>query len=534
MKQSMKICLLVLCLLLASVPVYAEKAAPVTQTKGKILFIPHDNRPISDAQTAEVVKKLGYEVIVPPKEMLGGREDYGHPDELWAWAEQNAKGVQAAVISSDTMLYGSLVGSRKHTYTKEQVLERAAKFQAFREANPNVNLYVFGSIMRTPRSGEASGTEEPGYYRNYGSDIFRYTLLTDKQEVEGLTNRERKEYAFLKQLIPQKALDDWLSRRAKNFAASEYMIDLTRKGVFDYFVLGRDDNAPYSQTHMESRKLTEYSAGLGTAKFQSMAGIDEIGMLLMTRAVNNINHAVPFVFVRYNWGSGGNTIPSYSDERIDNSIRSAIVAAGGMPVTTPQKAEFVLAVNTNPNGHTGEANDRANDGTPRDGTEYFTDIIADYAAAGYPVGVADIAYANGADNALMEMLKQKGLLFKLRAYAGWNTATNSTGFAVGEGILAGQMTDDARDQLLLTRYLDDWAYQANVRNVIGRQLGWLRGTGAYASLNDKRVGVEYRASRMMREFVDTNLPPFSELKEINVTFPWNRMFEADVQTSAGK
>lgn len=73
-----------------------------------------------------------------------------------------------------------------------------------------------------------------------------------------------------------------------------------------------------------------------------------------------------------------------------------------------------------------------------------------------------------------------------------------------------------------------------MRNVIGRQLGWLRGTGAYASLNDKRVGVEYRASRMMREFVDTNLPPFSELKEINVTFPWNRMFEADVQTSAGK
>ena len=28
----------------------------------KILFIPHDNRPISDKQTAEVVKKLGYDV----------------------------------------------------------------------------------------------------------------------------------------------------------------------------------------------------------------------------------------------------------------------------------------------------------------------------------------------------------------------------------------------------------------------------------------------------------------------------------------
>ena len=102
--------------------------------------------------------------------------------------------------------------------------------------------------MRTPRTGEASGHEEPTYYRNYGSDIFRYTVLRDKQEMEGLTRREKKEYAFLERLIPQKSLQDWLGRRNKNFAASEQLIDLTRDKVFNYFVLGRDDNAPYSQT----------------------------------------------------------------------------------------------------------------------------------------------------------------------------------------------------------------------------------------------------------------------------------------------
>ena len=37
----------------------------------KILYIPHDNRPISDKQTAEVISKLGYEVVVPPDNMLG-------------------------------------------------------------------------------------------------------------------------------------------------------------------------------------------------------------------------------------------------------------------------------------------------------------------------------------------------------------------------------------------------------------------------------------------------------------------------------
>ena len=39
----------------------------------KILYIPHDNRPISDKQTAEVISKLGYEVVVPPDNMLGSR-----------------------------------------------------------------------------------------------------------------------------------------------------------------------------------------------------------------------------------------------------------------------------------------------------------------------------------------------------------------------------------------------------------------------------------------------------------------------------
>lgn len=217
----------------------------------KILYIPHDNRPISDKQTAEVISKLGYEVVVPPDNMLGSRTDLGHPDELWDWLKQNAQDADAAVISSDSMLYGSLVGSRKHEYSKKEVLERADRFQSFRKEHPKMELYVFGSIMRTPRSGEASGHEEPGYYRNYGADIFRYTVLKDKEEMEGLTRREKKEYDFLQRLIPKASLADWMGRREKNFAANEKMIDLTRKNAFNYFVLGRDDNAPYSQTHLD-------------------------------------------------------------------------------------------------------------------------------------------------------------------------------------------------------------------------------------------------------------------------------------------
>ena len=522
------LCIAMLTVFLVPQSIDAAKKEPVTE---KIVFIPHDNRPISSKQTADVVQRVGYDVITPPRELLGNREDWGHPDALWTWLDENLAqpGVKAAVISSDAMIYGSLVGSRKHSFTRDQVLARAARFDELQRTHRKIPLYVFGSIMRTPRTGEASGHEEPEYYRRYGADIFRYTVLRDKEEVEGLTRRERKEYDFLGRLIPQEALADWMGRREKNYAVNEYLIDLLRKrDTFRYLTLGRDDNAPFSQTHLESRHLTEAGADLGKTRFQTMAGIDEIALLMLTRAVNEQKHEVPFVFARYNWGRGADTVPAYSDEKISTSISDAVFAAGGMMVRAPEKADVVLTVNTNPDGRTYEANAVLNDGTPRDGTTYFADIVSDYVAKGYPVAVADIAFANGSDNALMDEMQRRGLLYKIQAYAGWNTPTNSSGFALGEGMLVRHMDGDSIDYLLTTRYLDDWAYQANVRNTIARQLTWLRGDGFYGNLGTKMDAVSMRSSRMMNQFIEENLPPIAEVDTVVVTFPWNRMFESDI------
>ncbi len=518
------ICLLCACLavIFAAQPAFAKKPSD----KGRILFVPHDNRPISDEQTADTIRKLGWEIEVPPDDLLGSRGVLGNPEKVWDWLEERAKKADIAVLSSDTLLYGSLVGSRKHEYNEGKLLERVDRFREFKKEHPKLKLYVWGSIMRTPRSAEASGGEEPSYYASYGNDIFRYTALTDKQETEGLTRREKKEYEFLRKLVPQKAMDDWLDRRKKNFAASRAMISLARDGKFDYFALGRDDNAPYSQTHMESRKLAEAGKDLPPSKFQAMTGIDEFGLLMLTRAVNDWTKTVPFVYVKYNWGRGGETIPAYSDEKISKTIKDHVTAAGGMVVTSPKNADFTLLVNTNPSGRTGEANDRKNDSKPHEGTKYFADLVADSVASGKPTCIADIAYANGSDNSLMEMLKSRGLLYKLRAYAGWNTPTNSTGFVLAQGMLAEKMTPEAMDALLTTRYLDDWGYQANVRTLVARQLGWFRATGAYASLDAKRPAIEARASQFMRRFAEENLPPMEDMQFLEVHFPWNRMFEA--------
>ncbi len=527
MNNMWKIAGIVCCMLIVAAPLgESKKKAPEPPC---IIYVPHDNRPISEKQTAEVVRKLGYKVLIPPDNLLGGRDDLGHPDALWKWLYANAKTADAAVISSDSMLYGSLVGSRKHSYKVQEVGKRVDNFREFRKKFPKLPLYAFGSIMRTPRNGAASGYGEPSYYLAYGEDIFRYTGLKDKQEVEGLTYREKKEQAFLEKLIPKADMQDWMGRRNKNFESNKKLMDLVRKNTFNYFIIGRDDNAPYSQTHMEGRKLADYGKDLDDSRYINMAGIDEVGMLLLARAVNEMQKTTPYVFVRYNWGRGPYTIPAYSDETLSASVDKAITASGGLQTLSPENANLLLTVNSNPSGKTFEGAGWANDGNAREGTVYFVDVVEGYLNKGYPVGIADVAFANGADNALMEELRKRNLLFKLQTYSGWNTPTNSTGFAIGEGVLTYKMARKDIDDLLLTRYLDDWAYQANVRNAMARQLSWLRGDGVYGSLNEKREAVMERTNRMLRRFLDTNFPNMESLKETEVTFPWNRMFESDIK-----
>lgn len=507
----------------------SDCAAKKKEVKPKILYIPHDSRPIVNKQTIEILEKAGVQVISPPLEILGSRENLGDPDLLWDWLRKNAKkDLTAAVISSDALLYGSLVGSRKHEYDGDEILARADLFAEFRNKHKKLPLYVFGSIMRTPRTGLASGYEEPDYYRYYGTNIFRLTELMDKKELEGLTTREVKEFNFLQRLIPERAIEDWMGRREKNFDANKKLIDCVRNKTFDYLLLGRDDNAPYSQTHNEGRKLLEYGYGLGSDKYLTTAGIDEIGLVLLTRAVNEHANIAPKVFVKYNWGRGGQTIPVYSDEPIDDSIQAAIQATGAIVIDDDSRADFILAVNTNPDGVTYEADNTINNGKNREGTKFFADTVQEYVNDGHKVIVADVAFANGSDNALMDQLKRRGLLFKLQAYSGWNTPTNSSGFALSTGLLTPRMKDNFVDELLLRRYLDDWAYQANVRKISASQLDWVDGNGRYESLNDKIYFAADTCAELLQSFAQRNLPSFTGNDNIKVDFPWNRMFEADI------
>jgi hypothetical protein len=499
-------------------------AAASASAAEEIIFIPHDDRPVSCAQTADTVNKLdGYNVIVPPQELLGGRDRTGNPDGLWAWLEENSRSADAVVLSSDALLYGSLVNSRKHDIDSAVILERAERFKKFRAENPNMKVYVFGSVMRTPRM---AGSEEPAYYAKYGADIFRLTALYDKRDTEKLSRREKKELAELEEKIPSDALKDWLGRREGNFAANEFLISEARDNSFNYLLIGRDDNAPYSQTHKESRLLKIEAADLAKSKFQIVAGIDEIGLILLTRAVNDLSWQVPLVNVVYADGTGRDTVPTYSDERIEDSVRQHLTAAGGIVVPTAKNADLVLVVNTRYDGKTSEANWPDNNLPLTENAAKVAAAAEKYLSDGKKVAIADITFGNGADNAFMQKLAADNVLPRLTSYAGWNTATNSTGFALGQGILALSMSEKNKNDLLRVRYLDDWAYQANVRQSAAALLNG-RTDGSYMQLDGAKDDITAAADKAMNEFAKENLSSM-EISAVSIDFPWNRMFEANV------
>lgn len=521
-------CLSGAALCLSTAGVYAANITPT------LMYVPQDNRPISFNQTADAVANTGLKVITPPENLLGNRENpKGHPQELSQWAQDQAQNADVAVISSDAMLYGSLVASRQEDHNKEQVINNANSLINLKLANPNLKIYVFGSIMRTPQSIQASGGTDAALYAKYGNDIAKYTALLDKQEQGKLSRKDKKALKAYKNEIPEKALQAWLDLRAANLAASYKLIDYTRDGFIDYLALGADDNAPYSMTNMERRALDAYAlkSGLNKMNYHSVAGIDELGYVLLTRGVNHIKGDIPFVSVHYAKGMGAKTIPAYSNEPISRSIAAHIVMAKGLEITKDKNADVIFMVNTTEKGTTGAANNPDNTATVTPHLADFIASIQEQLKHNRNVSVADIAFANGADNGLMTGLYENNLLDKLGGYAGWNTPTNSSGFALAMGMNANYTAKDKNMDNLALRYLDDWLYQANARQTVAQQLNSFPGQGGYMNLDTRLKPAEQATTELIRslsaKYQLEQLPGQSYLPTVEVTFPWNRMFEAN-------
>lgn len=155
-----------------------------------ILLVPQDDRPVSLDYTVSTAEKAGYTVLTPPKGYLSGKNYQGSPDQVWRWVEQHMREADAAVISTDTIIYGGLVDSRKHNESLDTLMARENRIQRLHRMYPNVPIYAFGTIMRTPYASN-SGVE-PYYYAKYGHDLYVLSGLQDKMDLGTLTRMRRQ------------------------------------------------------------------------------------------------------------------------------------------------------------------------------------------------------------------------------------------------------------------------------------------------------------------------------------------------------
>ena len=159
----------------------------------------------------------------------------------------------AAVISTDSLIYGGLVDSRKHNESLTVLMGRENKIKALHSQDPKTPIYAFGTIMRTPYAS-GSGVE-PYYYSKYGNDLYRLSGLQDKMDAGKLSTDEAAELLSLKLSIPSEYLQDWFKRRTKNNTINRMLIRDTKSGIFTYFCEGHDDNSKNSQSALEARYL---------------------------------------------------------------------------------------------------------------------------------------------------------------------------------------------------------------------------------------------------------------------------------------
>lgn len=529
MKQKIDIFswLLVLCCFLA-----ASMLSNIVEAahRGTIMFVPIDNRPISDSYGVDTLEKAGYTVLVPPDELLGGPGHLkGDADRVWQWVEATLKEqghVDTAVFSGDTMIYGSLVGSRTHELPEAELLEKVDRFRSLRQRYPNLKLYVFSSIMRTPHYSAAFGGTEAPYMDKYAGDFFIYSSLADKQELQKLNKQERQTLSEARARIPEAEFASWQKRRNINLHVNQAMLDLMQQHTFDYFVIGMDDNAPFSQTHRESRYLMQYAENMDKTHYQKMTGIDEIGMLLLARANTDLNYTKPFIYAEYNKGIGPDMVPSFSSQSIGRTMDDYIRCAGGFHTRSLKRADLALLVNTTLDGKDSFSGDAVNVSQPTPQAQELAARAEALLQQEVPTGVVDIAFYNGADNGLMQLLQEKQLLFKLTVYGGWNTASNSLGFAMGQGIYMPYVSQTDKNDLLMTRYLDEWAYEANVRQQLSGYVLQLQQQNPGENIMETKLAdIETEANSFLQKFAAQHLQAYPNQKLFSMTLPWKRLFE---------
>lgn len=501
----------------------------------RILYVPLDERPCNYHFPGFIAEGTDYELVEPPLSILGHKKEPAKIEELWNWVYENIQGVEGAILSIDMLLYGGIVPSRLHSFSAEFCIERLEGLRKIKELNSEIKIYVFNLIMRCPRY--SSNDEEPDYYEQYGLEIFKTGFIHHKIELGAASEEEIKEVKSIQKRLPVKILDDYVHRRKVNRRVNRAVLDYVKDGTVDFMVIPQDDAAPYGYTATDQSHVREYITKnkLGLKAYM-YPGADEVGCTLLARMVNEHTGKKPRVYPRFSSEQAPFIIPLYEDRSLIESVKYQILCAGGLVCYSEREADVILMVNA-PGKNMMEASMQKQKGmgytVERNLAEFVEYIEYIIHTAKKGCIIADVAFANGSDLELITLLKEKGLLFKVAGYAGWNTSSNSLGTCIAQGMFY-HIYGARRKHVdfLALRYVEDAGYCAAIRNKVSDEKLQVLGFN-YFKVDGQRGEVSKIIKEDLEIFIKENLQDENYHILIRDCYmPWDRMFEVGLQVEA--
>lgn len=433
---------------------------------GRIVLIPIDDRP-AVAQFAQMIGAIGdYEVVMPPKEMLGRFTTPGDTKKIREWLSiVNYDKIDAVVISVDMLAFGGLVASRAPDTTQADAIKRLEFFRWIKRKHPNVSVYAFNVLMRVA----PTASKETRLWRD---DLARWAELMDRAPKTNDAKLQAELEQLTKKLDP-KVIDDYLSARRRDLQVNLAMVKLYEERVIDNLIFLQDDAREYGLHRHDQLILRER---LKARAFENEVpiynGADEGSLSLVARAVLDKHKQKIKVAVVYSSEKSRKVIAPYEDHPLEFTVENQIKAAGGQLVTVNETPDYTLYVNA-PETNASEF------------TMFSKNLVADL-KAGKPVALADVLFPaphfSGADERLVTILTTEKLIDKLTGYAAWNTAGNTLGTTIPAAnlrVFSKQLTDAperaaranvAHYEFLLHRFAGDYIYHDIVRFDINAQL----------------------------------------------------------------
>jgi hypothetical protein len=334
--------------------------------------------------------------------------------------------------------------------------------------------------------------------------------------------------AHLRRLIGEPALQAYLDTRARNLDVDLLALRLSAKGAADMLVLGQDDAGPVG-LHLKDVAALKAAAARNNLgdRVAIEPGADELGMAMVAQAIARAVHWTPRIAVRYSRPDGGSYNDPLEYAPIDVAIDSLIRLCGAARVESAPDVVLYVRV-----PHPSAAEDAA-----------LLDAIRNDERADTPVAFADLTFLEDsfADQArFAEQLLSSGAASKLDAYSSWNTNANTVGTAIAEAVAAGAgrragtYNALAHREFTFNRMLDDYAFHDYVRPQLNDALD-AQGIADHTYLLPEQAApiaqINSAALWNRGEALLAQLDPGYHIAAMNVTLPWDRTFETEIDAA---